>query len=67
MPTSFLGNDRGYAVLLSLTLIIVFSTLFLSIIPYLLNLESQVNRYRESVLNDIQNVNREIIETYDLY
>lgn len=67
MRICFRGNDRGYMVLWSLTLVLVFSLVFLSLVPYLLNIEVQVYRYRESVLDGIRSVNREIIETYDLY
>jgi hypothetical protein len=45
----------------------VFSIVFLSLVPYFLKLEDVAQRHRESVLNDIQNKNQEIIETYDLY
>lgn len=67
MLTYFRGNDRGYAALSSLVLILVFSIVFLSLVPYFLKLEDVAQRHRESVLNDIQNKNQEIIETYDLY
>jgi hypothetical protein len=67
MRIYFRGNDKGYAALLSVTLILIFSIVFLSLVPYLINIEDKARRYRESVIDDIRKVNREIIETYDLY
>jgi len=62
-----LGIDKGNAVMLSLILILVFSLLFLSLIPRVIATKRYANEYKTKVINDIQSANWELRERYDIY
>jgi hypothetical protein len=66
MQTSFHGNDKGNAVLLAVSMILIFSIIFISLVPYISAVKQNARLYREKVLLDIQRLNREIIDRYDL-
>jgi hypothetical protein len=67
MRISFPGNDRGNAVLLSVSLILIFSLVFLSMVPRIIGLKHITQVYKERVLSEIRETNLDIIERYDLY
>lgn len=60
------GNDRGNALLVALTFIVVFSYLFVSSVPGIINLGRMAAAYKGNVLREIQESNREIRLYYDL-
>jgi hypothetical protein len=53
--------------LLAIALILIFSFVFLSAVPRIISLRRVTQVYKERVLSEIRETNREIIERYDLY
>jgi hypothetical protein len=66
MPTLFHGNDRGSALFAALVAILIFSYIFLSFMPRLMNLKHLARNYKEEVLMEIQKTNKEAEDRYDL-
>jgi Tfp pilus assembly protein PilX len=67
MRTFFPGNDRGNALLLSISLIIIISLAIISFIPRVINFKRMARNYKEQILTEINQTNRDIINNYDLY
>lgn len=67
MRTLFRGSDKGNAMLLSLSLIIIFSLIFLTVVPYISGLKRTAAVYKEDVLYKIRRSNMDIVKTYDLH
>ena len=61
------GNDDGNAVLTSLVLIIILSTLFVTFVPRITATKSFYSEYKTRILHEISQQNREVIEHYDLH
>ena len=67
MRIFFRGSDKGNAVLTSLALIIIMSTLFITFVPRITANKSFSREYKTRILYDIAQKNREAIERYDLH
>ncbi len=67
MRISFRGNDEGGVLLIAVVLIMAFSILFLSVVPYISALHSVGNKEMTRVLEKIQTQNSEVLEKYDLH
>jgi hypothetical protein len=67
MKTFLHGNDKGNAVLISVTLILIFSIAFLSFVPYMISMKRNAAEYKESIISDIKKSNEELIKEYDLH
>jgi competence protein ComGC len=63
----FRGNDRGNATLMALVVILIFSLVYLSLVPRIVNLKNLANHYKAEVLETIKKTNSELIQYYDLY
>jgi hypothetical protein len=66
MRISIHGNDKGYAVLLSLLLVLSFSLIFLSFVPRVIALNRYAREYKTKIIQNIETSNGEIIKLYDL-
>jgi hypothetical protein len=66
MRISIHGNDEGGAMLLSLVAILVFSLLFVSLVPRVSALNRAAKQYKAEVISRLQKENQEIITAYDL-
>ena len=61
------GNDDGNAVLTSLVLIIILSTLFVTFVPRITATKNFYSEYKTRILHEISQQNREVLERYDLH
>ncbi|GHU96935.1 hypothetical protein FACS189483_01420 [Spirochaetia bacterium] len=66
MRISIRGNDRGNAILLSVSLILILSLIFVSLVPRIIALDTMAKTYKAAVIREIDEANREIMQTYDL-
>jgi len=60
------GTDRGNAVITVLVLIMVLSSVTLSLIPRILSTRQFTNKYKASVVHNIELSNMEIMANYEL-
>ena len=67
MRTFIHGTDTGNAVLTALILIIAFSTVFVSLVPYIISTERFAHEYKTQIIYAIEQSNKEAIKLYDLY
>ncbi|MCL2878834.1 MAG: hypothetical protein FWF29_01195 [Treponema sp.] len=61
------GSDRGSAVLATLILILVLSSLYISMIFRINVMEKSVTAKKNQIINSIETYNREVINCYELY
>jgi hypothetical protein len=61
------GNDRGSATLAALSLVFILSYILLSMVPRVINMKQAARLYREKVLSEIYETNRQLVTDYDLY
>jgi hypothetical protein len=67
MRTSFRGNDRGSALVISVALILILSFLFLTAVPYIISMGNNAEIYKGRIVNKIVEDNREIMRNYDVH
>ena len=67
MRISIRGSDRGNAVLTALVLILVLSSLFISLVYRIDAVKRYSHEYKAGVIRSIEESNREIIDSHDLY
>lgn len=67
MRISIRGTDRGNAVLASLVLIIVLSSVFMALAFRISSLKRYAGEYKYGVIRNIEESNRELLKKYDLY
>ena len=60
------GTDRGNALLTSLVLIMVLSSIFMSLVPRIGAVKRYAGVYKADLIRAIEKSNREIIIKYDL-
>ena len=61
------GTDKGNAVLFSLVLVIILSSVFISFIPRINATKQYAREYKANVIREIEQSNREIMNQYDLH
>lgn len=67
MKTSFHGNDDGYALLISIILILILSMAYLSAVPYVSATRAYARDTRERVMASIASDNAYVTEKYELH
>jgi hypothetical protein len=67
MPIFIHGTDKGNAMVTSLVLIILLSTIFLSLVPRITAISQYTHEYKSQVLQSIEQSNREALILYDFY
>ena len=67
MPTFIRGNDRGYAILSALVLILLLSAFLSAAVPRIDVIVNLTNRNREQLMQKIEQSGREVLDYHDLY
>jgi len=67
MRTFIHGTDRGNAMLTVLVLIAVLSSVFLALTAYVRSVKRYTHEYKSGVIRNIERLNREAENNYDLY
>ena len=67
MLISIHGNDRGYAVVLALVLIAVFSSMFITFVSRVEAVRKYSAENKAKVIDSIEQSNREIASRHELY
>lgn len=67
MKTSFRGNEDGYALLLSVTLILILSMTYMAAVPYVSATRAYARETRERVMANIASDNAYVTEKYELH
>ena len=65
MRKLFRGSDKGNAFVQALTLILVLSSIFVSLAPRIITIKQFAQEYKEKVIHEIEQSNREIRNNYD--
>ena len=66
MRTFIRGSDRGNAALTALILVMVLSSFFISLVPRVRAVNQYTSKYKALIIREIEEINREVLETYDL-
>ena len=67
MRISIHGSDSGYAVIFALVLITAFTMIFAAFVSRVCSMQNYSARNKERVIHSIEQSNREILNSYDLY
>ena len=59
------GTDKGNAVITALVLIMVLSLISFSLIPRIMSTKQFANKYKTSIIRNIEFLNGEIIRNYE--
>jgi hypothetical protein len=66
MRTLLRGSDRGNALIGAVLLVLVFSLLFLSLVPRVMVMAENARLFKERALIQIEKENREILQRHDI-
>ena len=61
------GTDKGNTVLIALIVIMLFSTLFITLVPRISAIKNFAREYKVRIIRTIEQSNREIMNLYDIY